>query len=357
MPIITSVRLVVTIFIFCVSMPPLALAGDAENTTLTAIEGVLVGHAQSKERPTGCTVVLFPGGAVSGVDVRGGAPGTREIALLNPVATVQKVHAVVMSGGSAFGLDAATGVVRFLEEKQIGFPTSAGRVPIVTAAVLFDLPVGGKPHIRPDAAMGYIAAREASSTEVTQGSVGAGAGATVGKLLGGQRAMKGGIGSWAIRLEDGTIVAALVAVNTVGNIVDPKTGKPIAGCLTEDRRSIVDVGEVIRHRRGRTSFSGENTTLGLVVTNATLNQSQATKVAQMAQDGLARAITPAHTPVDGDTVYAAATGSHESQADLLTLGALAAEAMSEAILRAVQNAEGVAGILSVKELNKGRTNQ
>jgi L-aminopeptidase/D-esterase-like protein len=184
--------------------------------------------------------------------------------------------------------------------------------------------------------------------------VGAGAGATVGKLLGGQRAMKGGIGSWAIRLEDGTIVAALVAVNTVGNIVDPKTGKQIAGCLTEDRRGIVAAGEIIRSRRPRGSFSGENTTLGLIVTNAVLNQSQATKVAQMAQDGLARAITPAHTPVDGDTVYAAATGGHQSNVDLLTLGALAAEAMSEAILRAVENAESVAGILSFKELNERR---
>lgn len=329
-------------------------AGVETNQSITAIDSVLVGQEESSERPTGCSVVLFPKGAVVGVDVRGGAPGTREIALLDPVATVQRVHAIVLTGGSAFGLDASTGVVRYLEEKQIGFPTPVGRVPIVTSAVLFDLHVGGKPKIRPDAAMGYAAAGSASSAPVAEGSVGAGSGATVGKLLGIGRAMKGGIGSWAVRLDDGTIVAALVAVNPVGNVVDPKTGKPVAGCLSADRKSIVDAGEVIRSRRARRSFSGSNTTIGVVVTNAALDKSQATKLAQMAQDGLARAIQPSHTPLDGDTIFAAATGDRQGEADLLTLGALAADVTAEAILRAVRQAESVSGSMSVQELKESR---
>ncbi|HEX7085617.1 MAG TPA: P1 family peptidase [Vicinamibacterales bacterium] len=328
-----------------------ALFADSpmDNRTLTAVEGLKVGHVTLSARPTGCTVVLAESGAVAGVDVRGSAPGTRETDLLSPVNTVQRVHAVVLSGGSAFGLDTASGVVRWLEERGIGFETGVARVPIVPAAILFDLGIGD-PRIRPDAGCGYKAADGASTRPVEEGSVGAGAGATVGKLHGRAHAMKGGIGSAAIRLPDGLVVAALVAVNAVGDIVDPATGQVIAGVRGEDGRSLLDARTLLRNGRHRARIGG-NTSIGVVATNATLTKAQATKVAQMAHDGLARAIVPAHTPADGDTMFALATGARAGEPDLLLIGALAADVTAEAVVRAVREATGLPGLPAVRDLS------
>jgi L-aminopeptidase/D-esterase-like protein len=288
--------------------------------------------------------VLVEGGAVTGVDVRGGAPGTREIALLDPVATVQKAHAIVISGGSAFGLDAASGVMRFLDERGVGFRTSAGPVPIVPAAVLFDLNVGDA-RIRPDADAGYRAAKAATDGPVVEGNVGAGAGATVGKLCGAERAMKGGIGSFAVRRDDGLVMAALVAVNCVGDVVDPATGELIAGARRDSSTDLLDMRRLVQ--TGDTCgnpLTGESTTIGVVATNAALTQGQATKLAQMAQDGLARTIYPVHTPWDGDTIFAVATGEWQGDSTVAVLGALAAEVMARSVIRAVWSAESLPGL-------------
>ncbi len=321
---------------------------------LTRVPGVKVGHFTLAERPTGCTVVLTEGGAVAGVDVRGGAPGTREIDLLSPYAMVEKVHAIVLSGGSAFGLDAATGAVRYLEEKGIGFDVGVAKVPIVPAAILFDLGVGGRPDVRPGAECGYNAAKAASDGTVSEGSVGAGAGATVGKLAGRERSMKGGIGNAAIELPNGLVVAALVAVNAVGDVVDPATGEIVAGVRTEDGRGFSDARKLLRLAGPPGGRPGENTTIGVVATNARLTKAQATKVAQMAHDGLARAVYPAHTPADGDTLFAIALGSFEGEANLAVLGALAADATAEAILSAVRSASSVDGYEAVRDLRPPR---
>jgi L-aminopeptidase/D-esterase-like protein len=321
---------------------------------LTRVPGIKVGHFTLEERPTGCTVVLTEGGAVAGVDVRGGAPGTRETDLLSPFATVEKVHAIVLAGGSAFGLDAASGAVRSLEERGIGFDVGVANVPIVPAAILFDLGVGGRPDVRPGPDCGYRAAKAASGGPISEGSVGAGAGATVGKLLGRERAMKGGIGTASIEMPNGLVVAALVAVNAVGDVVDPATGTIVAGVRTEDGRGLADARKILRQGGAPAGRPGENTTIGVVATNARLTKAQATKVAQMAHDGLARAIYPAHTPSDGDTLFALALGTFEDEASLAVLGAIAAEATAEAILSAVRNAESAAGYPSVRELESGR---
>jgi L-aminopeptidase/D-esterase-like protein len=319
---------------------------------LTAVGGLAVGHFMLRERPTGCTVVLTgTGGAVAGVDVRGAAPGTRETDLLDPVNTVERVHAIVLTGGSAFGLDTAAGVMRFLEERNIGFETRAGRVPIVPAAVLYDLGIGDA-RIRPTADCGYRAASAATSGPVTEGDVGAGAGATVGKLAGGL-SMKAGIGSAAITLPDGLIVSALVAVNAVGDIVNPATGQVIAGVRTEDGRALADARSLLRRGRARPRPApGENTTLGIVATNARLTKTQATRVAQMAHDGFARAISPAHTTGDGDVIFALATGTHSVEAaDLTTIGALAAEVIADAIVRAATQSAGLPNLPSARTLS------
>ncbi len=317
---------------------------------LTAVAGLKVGHHTLRERPTGCTVVLAEAGAVAGVDVRGSAPGTRETDLLEPVNLVEEVHAVVLSGGSAFGLDAASGVMRFLDERGIGYQTAVAKVPIVPAAILFDLGIGS-PKIRPTADCGYRAAQAATSGPVAEGNVGAGAGATVGKMGGQHRAMKGGVGTAALVLPDGLVVAALVAVNAAGDVVDPATGQVVAGVRTEDGRRLADVRTLLRGGSlVPRAKPGENTTIGVVATNARLTKTQTTKVAQMAQDGIARAVVPAHTPFDGDTLFALATGTHEKPADLLTVGSLAAEAVAEAILRAVRAAKGLEGYPSASEL-------
>ncbi len=326
----------------------LLLAGSG----ITRVPGVKVGHFTLEERPTGCTVILTEGGAVAGADVRGGAPGTREIDLLSPVATVEKVHAVVLSGGSAFGLDAASGAVRYLEERGVGFDVGIAKVPIVPAAILFDLGVGGRPEIRPGADCGYNAAKAATEGPIAEGSVGAGAGATVGKIRGRDRAMKGGIGTASIELPSGLVVAALIAVNAVGDVVDPATGRVVAGVRTEDGRALADARKLLRETppAGR---PGENTTIGVVATNARLTKAQATKVAQMAHDGLARAIYPAHTPMDGDTLFVLSLGSWEGEANLSLLGALAADATAEAILSAVRNAQSAGGFPAARDLEAG----
>ena len=301
--------------------------------TLTDIQGIEVGHAQDDEGLTGCTVILCRKGAVAGVDIRGGAPGTRETDLLNPINLVQKVHAIVLAGGSAFGLEAATGVMRYLEERKIGYKMREALVPIVPAAILYDLSVG-RASARPDSAMGYLAASRASSAPPAEGNIGAATGASVGKIRGMKHAMKAGLGTWSVNL-DGIIVGALVAVNAVGDVIDPRSGIRIAGLRSGATLNWMKKGQT--H-----SAVKSNTVIGVVATNARLTKTQATKVAQMAQDGLAQSIRPAHTMFDGDTIFAVATG--EKKADVSTIGAFAAEVMAEAIVRAVKMAKPSGGL-------------
>jgi L-aminopeptidase/D-esterase-like protein len=322
-----------------------------ENRSLTAVRGLTVGHHTLRERPTGCTVVLAMGGAVAGVDVRGAAPGTRETDLLAPVNTVDRVHAIVLAGGSAFGLDAASGVVRWLEERKIGFETTVARIPIVPAAILFDLGLGD-PAIRPTAECGYAAASTAHDGPVEEGSIGAGAGATVGKLQGMARATKGGIGSAAVTLPNGLVVAALVAVNARGDVIDPESGQVVAGTRGDDGVTFSDARRLLRSGAHGSPAPGENTPLGVVATNARLTKTQATKMAQMAHDGFARAIAPSHTPLDGDAIFALATGERTVDDDLLLVGALAADATSQAVVRAVREATSAAGVPAVRDLSR-----
>ncbi len=325
------------------------------NQGLTAVGGIKVGHHTLAERPTGCTVVLVEDGAVAGVDVRGGAPGTRETALLDPTKTVQQVHAIVLAGGSAFGLDAASGVMRYLAERNIGYDTRVARVPIVPAAILFDLGVGDDPTIRPSAECGYQAAMAATTGPVAEGNVGAGAGATIGKTGGPGRAMKGGVGSAAASLPDGLVVAAIVAVNAIGDVIDPATGQVVAGVRTADGRALADARTLLRAgRSGSGGRARENTTIGVVATNARLDQAQATVMAQMAHDGFARAIFPSHTPNDGDAIFALSTGVLDVPVSLATVGALAADVMADAIVRAVRAATGLPGYPAARDLQAGR---
>ncbi|MGE5359546.1 MAG: P1 family peptidase [Bacteroidales bacterium] len=347
-------RLLPALFAACAAMTVFAQPAPKTNG-LTAVAGLKVGHYTLTERPTGCTVVLAEKGAVGGVDVRGAAPGTRETDLLNPVNTVEKVQAIVLAGGSAFGLDAASGVMRYLEERGIGYPTMVIPVPIVPAAILFDLGVGGNPKIRPTADCGYRAALAATDGPVLEGNVGAGAGATVGKLAGPTRAMKSGIGTAAYALPDGTIVAAIVAVNAAGDVIDPETSQVVAGVRTPDGKGLADARKLIRSREFKLPTrhpAAENTTIGIVATNARLTKAQATKLAQMAQDGVARAVYPAHTPVDGDTIFAMATGERSEPADVLVLGVFAADVVSQAIVRAVRQATGIAGFPAARDLER-----
>ena len=317
---------------------------------LTAIAGIEVGHHTLDARPTGCTVVLTEGGATAAVDVRGASPGTRETALLDPRNSIRQVHAVVLSGGSAFGLAAADGVMRYLDERGVGYRTRTARVPIVPAAILYDLGVGD-PAVRPTADCGYRAARAARGGAVAEGSVGAGAGATVGKLAGPGRAMKGGVGSALIELPDGLQVAALMAVNAVGDVHDPATGILVAGVRSADGRRLAGSSALLR-APAPDARRGENTTIGVVATNAALDKAQLGVVARMAHDGLARAVRPAHTPVDGDTIFALSTGALAAPADLLRIGALAADATAEAIVRGVRAATGLPGYPAVRDLEE-----
>jgi L-aminopeptidase/D-esterase-like protein len=314
---------------------------------LCDVPGVMVGHATDTEGATGCTTVIFehPEGAVVGVDVRGSSPGTRETDRLGPVGPVRPTHALLLTGGSAFGLAAADGVVRFLEEKAVGLDVGVARIPLVSAAVLFDVVVGD-PSVRPDAAMGYKAASSAMGGDFAQGSVGAGTGATVGKVLGMDRAMKGGLGSASVRLDDGLVVGALAAVNAFGHVRDPRTGAVLAGPRLEDG-TLGDTVELLPEAAARLRW-GENTTLGIVATNARLTKPQANKVAQMAHDGLARSIEPVHTSVDGDIVFAASMGEVEALPDVV--GAWGARVIEEAIVRAVWAAEGLHGIPAARDL-------
>jgi L-aminopeptidase/D-esterase-like protein len=317
---------------------------------ITDVAGIKVGHFTDSRRPTGCTVILVEESAVAGVDVRGAAPGTRETDLLDPVNTVQAIHAIVLAGGSAFGLDTATGVVRYLEERGIGYNVGVAKVPIVPAAILFDLGVGDA-KIRPDAEAGYRACKAASASAPAEGNVGAGAGATVGKLFGMSRAMKSGIGTSSIKLESGVTVGAIVAVNAVGDVFDPSTGKPIAGARTKDGKSLLNsMAAILGGEPLPPMMAGEATTIGVVATDAVLTKAQAKKVAQMAHDGLARAINPVHTAADGDTIFALATGKTGKAGNVTLIGALAAEAMSRAIVRAVRAAKGLPALPSAADL-------
>ena len=320
---------------------------------ITAVDGLKVGSITLTERPTGCTVILVDGeGAVGGVSQRGGAPGTRETDLLDPSNMVDKVNAVVLAGGSAFGLDAASGTVRWLDEHNIGWDVRIAKVPIVPSAILFDLPVGGNPKIRPTADCGYKAAAAATSGKVEEGTVGAGAGATVGKSGGGNRSMKAGLGSYAIRLPNGLVVGAIVAVNAVGDIIDPATGKIVAGVRNPDG-TFADARVLLRNGGpSQTPRAGENTTIGLVATNAKLTKSEVHRMALMADDGFARAIFPAHTMGDGDTVFSLATGTWTGQANITQIGALAADVMAKAIVRAATEATGIPNIPAARDLPK-----
>ena len=324
--------------------------------SVTEIEGIKVGHFTDRRRPTGCTVVLAEGGAVGGVDVRGGAPGTRETDLLDPVNLVRQVHAVVLSGGSAFGLDTATGAMRYLEERSIGFDVRIAKVPIVPAAILFDLGIGDKPHIRPNAEAGYQACLAATIDPVAEGSVGAGAGATVGKMSvgasGGRNAMKGGIGNACFTTPDGLRVGAIVAVNAVGDVYDPDTGGMLAGARLPDGSGFVHVARRIREAGSlRLETPPGNTTIGVIVTNADLTKTQASRIAQVGHNGLVRAINPAHLQADGDTLFAMATGTWQGDVNLSLVSILAAEAVTRAIIRAVVTADGLPGYPSYSDLN------
>ncbi len=320
------------------SMPNNLDSQQGRRPSLTDIDGILVGHFTHGARPTGCTVVLTREPCRAGVDVRGGAPGTRETDLLRPENVVEKVDAIFLSGGSAFGLGVAAGVEKYLEEQGRGFAVGKIRVPIICGAILFDLGLGD-PAIRPGAEAGYEAARNAGDDAVAEGNKGAGAGATVGKLLGMERAMKGGLGSWAIRRPDGLQVGALVAVNAMGDIVDPATGKIVAGARNADGTGFADSMAHLRLAKAAPSGETGNTVIGVVATNAPLSKVQCHKVAQMAHDGLARSINPAHMPWDGDTVFAIATGAAGAPADPGIVGALAADVLATAVLRAVRAAE------------------
>ena len=322
---------------------------------ITDVPGIRVGQYTYPDANTGCTVVIADGGAVGGVDVRGGAPGTVETDLLDPVNTVQVVNAVVLSGGSAFGLATRQGVVRHLEERGEGYRVGGGLVvPIVPGAIIFDLRLAG--GVRPGPDCGYEAATGASTGAVAEGSVGAGAGATVGKMWGGGSAMKGGVGTASITLESGLVVAAIVVVNAVGDVIDPATGQVVAGARGANNE-FLDARRILRGLvptrppgDAPAPHPGQNTTIGIVATNALLTKAEATKVAQMAHDGFARAIVPAHTPGDGDTIFSLATATLSDGFNTSQVGALAAEAMADAILQAVREARGLPSVPAVRDL-------
>jgi L-aminopeptidase/D-esterase-like protein len=310
---------------------------------LTDIPGVLVGHASDYTGLTGCTVVLFAGGAVGGVDIRGSATGTEELDLLNPLHLTERVHAVVLAGGSVFGLEAASGVRRYLEHKGIGYQTPEAKVPLVPAAILYDLAIG-KAGARPTREMGEVAAGAASSEAVPEGAVGAGTGATVGKLLGMDHAMKSGLGTATVAMPGGVLVAALAAVNALGDVIDPKTGGVVAGARTaRDSMEFANSAAILEQGVGRSPLSqGHNTTLVVVATNARLNKVGATKLAQFGSLGVARTVAPVWTTFDGDITFAFSCGTLD--ADINALGVAAAEAVSQAILRAVRLAPSLGGL-------------
>jgi len=315
---------------------------------ITDVSGIKVGHYTDKQAVTGCTVILCEQGAVAGVDVSGSSPGTRETDLLRPGNLVEKVQAIVLSGGSAFGLDAATGVVRYLEERGFGYETGAGRVPIVPAAIIFDLNIGDS-KIRPGANEGYQACLAATNIEVAEGCVGAGTGATVGKILGIERAVKSGLGTASKKIAGDTVVAALIVVNAVGDVIEPGTGKILAGPRKADGSGFLSTSKVWK---GESKEAGPplNTVIGVVATDARLSKGEANRLARVAQVGIARTIDPCHTMHDGDALFALSSGAKET--DVSALGAAAAEVVAEAIVRAIHKAETLAGVPAIKDVNK-----
>jgi L-aminopeptidase/D-esterase-like protein len=324
----------------------------AEKVKLSAgsivdVPGVKVGQVSDEQALTGCTVVVLEKGSACGVDVRGSAPGTRETDLLNPINSVQEVNAVVLTGGSAYGLDAASGVMRYLEEIGQGYNVGVGVVPIVPAAVIFDLSIGSS-KVRPDQQMGYEAAKLASKQPVEQGNVGAGTGATVGKMAGMKRAMKGGLGSASRRLPNGLVVGAIVAVNAVGEVRSPLTGEILAG-VRDDDGSLRDSLAWMIDASTPPVPSGTNTTIAVVASNANLNKVQANKIAQMAHNGLAKTFNPVHTMSDGDTVFAVATGGVDASVNLV--GALSVEVLAEAVVNAILSAKGAGGVPAYQDLH------
>lgn len=328
------------------------------NGTITDVPGIKVGHAQNFDAITGCTVVLFEKGAVAGVDQRGGAPGTRETDAIRPKHLVSKAHAIMLAGGSAYGLDTASGAMKYLEEHGIGFDTGVAKVPIVPSAILYDLALGSA-TIRPDAAMGYEACLNATNQAVPQGCVGAGTGAVAGTALGINQATKSGIGSASMDLGGGLIVGALIAVNPFGDVIDPKNGHILAGARTLKKGPITigkegvfaDTLELLRSAIGKAAMtfaSSKNTVIGVVATNAAFDREQTNFLAQMAQDGLATTIRPSHTLFDGDTLFALSTG--KIKVDVNVVGAFAALVVAQAILNAVVNANSIANLPSYKDL-------
>ena len=311
-----------------------------DRSAITDVAGIEVGHFTDPRRPTGCTVVIAREGAIAGVDVRGAAPGTRETDLLAPTNLVDRVHGILLAGGSAWGLDAATGVVRWLEEQGVGFPAGPVRLPIVPGAVLFDLLVGDA-TIRPDAAAGYGACESASAKAPAEGNVGAGAGAAVGKIFGIERAMKGGIGTASVTV-DGVTVGALIACNALGDVIDPQSGRPIAGARTPDGKALLDTRRaLLRGEAPKPLLPGTNTTIGVIATDAVITKAQASRLATMGHDGLARSINPVHTMSDGDTLFALGTGRAGKSPGMMVLGTMAAEVVALAVVRAVRAAQGL----------------
>ena len=319
---------------------------------VTSIENIAIGQAENAAAGTGCTVFVSRDGMAAGLDVRGGGPASRESQLLNPLMSAQVLHAVVLAGGSAYGLGAADGVMRCLEERGIGFDVAVTKVPLVAQSDLFDLTVGDG-SVRPDAAMGYEAAKRAlEAPNYRDGSFGAGCGATVGKIGGMETCMKTGIGSYAVQLGD-LKIGAVVALNALGDVFDWKTGRQVAGLLTEDRTGLRSTTEFMQRSIEvvENRFTG-NTTLGIIITNAAFRKPALCKIAGMAHDGYARSIRPVHTSADGDSIYAVSVGNVSADQDLV--GTLAANVMSEAILRAVDHAESGYGFPSASELRRNR---
>ncbi|MCF8146528.1 MAG: P1 family peptidase [Deltaproteobacteria bacterium] len=314
---------------------------------VTDIEGISVGHAQDLKAATGCTVIIGREGVTAGVDVRGGAPGTRETDLLDPVNLVQQIHGVVLSGGSSFGLDAACGVMQYLEEEGIGFDAGVTKIPIVCGAVLFDLAVGDY-TVRPDRKMGHAACLDAGIPGCAEGCVGAGAGATVGKILGMDRCMKSGLGAICVRTGE-LEMGAIVAVNCLGDVIDPETGETLAGVLDEEGKGRLNTEEImVRQFAHRRMTFGGNTTIGSVVTNARLTKPEAKKVASMAHNGYGRTLRPAHSMFDGDTIFALATGRVD--ADVSVVGMLAARVVEQAVVRAVKKATSLCGLKAYSDI-------
>jgi L-aminopeptidase/D-esterase-like protein len=307
---------------------------------ITDVAGIEVGHFTDSRRPTGCTVVIARDGAVGGVDVRGAAPGTRETDLLAPTNLVDQVHGILLAGGSAWGLDAATGVVRWLEEQGVGYPVGSARLPLVPGAVLFDLLVGDA-SIRPDAAAGYRACELASTMPPAEGNVGAGTGAAIGKVFGIERAMKGGVGTASVTVE-GITVGALIACNALGDVIDPETAAVIAGARTPDGKSLADTRRaLLRGEPPKPLLAGTNTTIGVIATDAVITKVQAARLATMGHDGLARSINPVHTMSDGDTLFMLGTGRAGKSVGMMVLGTMVAEAVAIATARAARAAQGI----------------